>query len=172
VDGGDLIDRSGVVRALRMVRALVTGGILAVGLGVPIASPATAAPLASTYATAAYTYHMPALFSSPNAAVPYVRGSPSGPEVASWGRSASTHGRCTAANTARSLPTPAEAAELLRASRPTGSALKRDANYLSGSWVIDDVAQNGSVFDLVGGYGVSRTLLRPGFDGGFRRTEG
>jgi hypothetical protein len=64
------------------------------------------------------------------------------------------------ANTARSLPTPAEAAELLRASQPTGSALQRDANHLAGSWVVDDVAQSGSVFDLIGGDGVSRTLIQ------------
>ena len=65
-----------------------------------------------------------------------------------------------AANTARSLPTPAEAADLLRAARPTGSALKSDAAHRAGDWVIDDVAQSGSVFELVGGDGVSRTLVQ------------
>lgn len=65
-----------------------------------------------------------------------------------------------AANTAQSLPTRAEAADLLKASRPVGSALKNDAMHRAGDWVIDDVAQSGSVFELVGGDGVSRTLVQ------------
>jgi len=69
-------------------------------------------------------------------------------------------------------PPPAEVADLLRAAEPTGPALKSDAAHRAGDRVIDDVAQSGSVFDLVGGDGVSRTLppcqscvRRPGLRG-------
>ena len=77
-----------------------------------------------------------------------------------WPSASTAESAANAANSARSLPTSAEAADLLRAARPTGSALKSDVAHRAGDWVIDDVAQSGSVFDLVGGDGVSRTLVQ------------
>ncbi|HET9633631.1 MAG TPA: hypothetical protein VFP73_14620, partial [Terrabacter sp.] len=56
--------------------------------------------------------------------------------------------------------TPGQAAERLRRSTPTGAALKADALHRSGSWVLEDVPEKGTVFPLVGGDGVERTLVQ------------
>lgn len=56
--------------------------------------------------------------------------------------------------------TPGQAAERLRRSTPTGAALKGDALHRSGSWVLEDVPEKGTVFPLVGGDGVERTLIQ------------
>jgi hypothetical protein len=69
-------------------------GFLAALLG---AAPASAAPVTPTYDMAAYVYDAPAELSSPDAVASYVRDLRAGPEVASWGRSASTRGCCVAA---------------------------------------------------------------------------
>lgn len=84
-----------------LVVALAT---LAAAVGLPgLALPASARPSASTYDASTYVYDAPALLSSQSAAAPYVRGSPPGPRLASWGRSASARGCCVAANTADDL---------------------------------------------------------------------
>ncbi|WP_235509186.1 hypothetical protein [Terrabacter sp. Soil810] len=56
--------------------------------------------------------------------------------------------------------TPAEAEERIRRAQPSGSALKSDPLHRSGSWVVEDVAEKATVFMLVGGDGVSRTLVQ------------
>jgi len=53
-----------------------------------------------------------------------------------------------------------EAADLVRAAKPIGSALKNDAWHRSASFAVDDIAKNGTVFRTVGGDGVSRTLIQ------------
>ncbi len=58
------------------------------------------------------------------------------------------------------VPTPAEAADLVKGAKPVGSALKSDAAHRAGSFVVDDIASNGSVFRFVGGDGVTRTLVQ------------
>jgi len=70
------------------------------------------------------------------------------------------HGARNTENVARAVPTPTQAADMLRASKPVGSALQRDPMHRAGDWVIDDVARNGSVFEVVGGDGVSRVLVQ------------
>lgn len=59
-----------------------------------------------------------------------------------------------------SLPSPADAADLVRGARPTGSALKGDVFHRSATWAVDDISSNGSVYRYVGGDGVQRTLVR------------
>jgi hypothetical protein len=54
----------------------------------------------STYDVPAYAYDAPAELSSPDTVTTYVRGSPSGPEAVSWGRSVSVSACCSAANSA------------------------------------------------------------------------
>jgi hypothetical protein len=56
--------------------------------------------------------------------------------------------------------TPVEAEERIRRAQPSGSALKSDPLHRSGSWVVEDVAEKATVFVLVGGDGVSRTLVQ------------
>ena len=62
--------------------------------------------------------------------------------------------------TPATTPTPAEVASRLHRAQPVGAALKTDALHRSGSWMLDDVADKGSVFRLVGGDGVERTLVQ------------
>jgi hypothetical protein len=76
-------------------------GFLAALLG---AAPASAAPVASTYDSAAYIDDAAAELSSPDTVASYVRDLRAGPEGASWGRSASTRGCCVSANTSRLGP--------------------------------------------------------------------
>lgn len=66
-----------------------------------VAASASASAVTSTYGydTAAHVYDAPALFSSPDTATSYLRGSPPGPEVASREGSPSTRGCCVAAGT-------------------------------------------------------------------------
>jgi hypothetical protein len=56
--------------------------------------------------------------------------------------------------------TPAEAAAKIRQAAPTGSALKADPLHRSGSWVVEHIAEKATVFPLVGGDGVRRTLVQ------------
>lgn len=74
--------------------------VVAVLVGILGAGPAAVTSPVSTYDTVAYAYDAPALLSSPDAVSAPVRGSPSGPEAASWGRSASVRDRGVAAETA------------------------------------------------------------------------
>ena len=59
-----------------------------------------------------------------------------------------------------SLPTPSEAAEMVRTARPVGSGLKPDAMHDASTFGIEKIASQGSVFRIVGGDGVSRTLIQ------------
>lgn len=59
-----------------------------------------------------------------------------------------------------SLPSPADAADLVRGARPVGSALRGDAFHRSATWAVDDIASSGSVYRHVGGDGVQRTLIQ------------
>ena len=58
------------------------------------------------------------------------------------------------------LPTRAQAAQLLRDAKPVGSAMKADRWHRSGSFVLDDVAEHGTVFRTTGGDGVPRVLIQ------------
>jgi len=58
-----------------------------------------------------------------------------------------------------SLPSPTEAADLIRSATPTGRGLADGVIHRSAPWAVDDVASNGSVFRIVGGDGVERTLV-------------
>ena len=60
----------------------------------------------------------------------------------------------------RSPRTPAEAAESIRSATLGGSALKSDPWHRSGAWVVDDIADRGVVFQIVGGDGVQRMLVQ------------
>jgi RHS repeat-associated protein len=53
-----------------------------------------------------------------------------------------------------------DAAALVRNARPVGSALKNDAFHRAGSFVVDDIAEHGSVFRIVGADDVQRTLIQ------------
>lgn len=55
---------------------------------------------------------------------------------------------------------PADAADLVRGANPVGAALKSDPFHRAGSFVVDDIASNGSVFRIVGGDGAQRTLVQ------------
>lgn len=87
---------------LRNVLTYFAAALLATLAIVPVvgATPTPLAPLASTYDTVAYVYDAPALLSSQSATTKYVRGSPSGPEVASWVSPVSVVRGVVAANTA------------------------------------------------------------------------
>jgi len=61
---------------------------------------------------------------------------------------------------ASSLPSPAEAADLIRSATPVGSALKSDAFHRAAVFGVDDVVANGSVYRHIGGDGVERTLIQ------------
>jgi len=106
-------------RRLAFVLA-VAAAFLAVAAALLATAPATAATPGFTYDTPAYTYAASVELSSPNTATIYLRGSPSGPEVASWGRSASTRGCCVAAEGEASLLARANAARDAELSRLTG----------------------------------------------------
>lgn len=84
---------------IRAVLALVVAAPLGATV---VAVPAIAVQQGanSAYDAVAYVYDAPALLSSQSESTTYVWGSPSGPEAASWGRSASTRGCCVAAETA------------------------------------------------------------------------
>ena len=58
------------------------------------------------------------------------------------------------------VPSAAKAADLVRGANPVGSALKSDAAHRAASFVVDDIASNGSVFRTVDGDGVTRTLVQ------------
>ena len=62
--------------------------------------------------------------------------------------------------TTQALPSPAQAANLVRSANPVGSALKGDIYHRSATWAVDDIASNGSVYRLVGNGGVQRTLIQ------------
>jgi len=71
-----------------------------------------------------------------------------------------------------SFPSPADAADLVRASNPVGSALQTNAFTRAPTWVVDEIASNGSVYRIVGSDGVERTLIQSpgqvnGLDGRF-----
>lgn len=87
--------------ALLAAVLIATVGVLAQVAGMAGAVSASAAATTYAYDSVAYVYDAPARLSSQSAAASYVRGSPSGPDVASREGSASTHGCCVAANTAR-----------------------------------------------------------------------
>jgi len=96
--------------------------VLAVVSGLLGAIPASAAPAARTYDTAAYTYDAPAHLSSLDTAVPAPRGSPAGPCAASW-MSHVVFGRFVlAANTGAGVARPLSQVE----SRTLADALRPD----------------------------------------------
>lgn len=83
--------------------------VVVVGLAGLVVGEATASAVGTTYAydTAAYVYAAPARLLPPDTVARDVRGSPSGPGAASWGRSVSVGGDVVAANTVDDiLPTP------------------------------------------------------------------
>ncbi len=82
--------------------------VVVVGLAGLVVGEATASAVGTTYAydTAAYVYAAPARLLPPDTVARDVRGSPSGPGAASWGRSVSVGGDVVAANTARVAPPP------------------------------------------------------------------
>ena len=82
--------------AAQVVFAVIFGAFTAADV---LPSAAGQETTAYAYDVAAYTYDAPALLSSQSATTTDVRGSPSGPAVVSWGRSASTRCCCSAANT-------------------------------------------------------------------------
>ncbi len=53
-----------------------------------------------------------------------------------------------------------EAGDIIRSAERTGSALKTDAYHLAPDWVVDDIADNGTVFQIIGGDGVPATLVQ------------
>ncbi len=59
-----------------------------------------------------------------------------------------------------SLPSSEQAADLIRSATPTGRALTDDVIHRSAPWAVDDIAIDGSVFRIVGGDGVERTLVQ------------
>jgi hypothetical protein len=59
-----------------------------------------------------------------------------------------------------SLPSVREAANLVRGANPIGSALKSDAAHRAASFVVEDIASNGSVYRIVSGDGVERMLIQ------------
>ena len=65
-----------------------------------------------------------------------------------------------AARAAKAIPTPQQAAQLIRDATPVGSALKADKWHRAAVWAVDDVAANGTVFKIVGGDDVTRTLIQ------------
>lgn len=111
-------------KARRWVAA-VLAGVLAVPLGLAGASAVSAAAPAYSYGAVAYVYDAPTKQLSPDTVASSVRGSPSGPEVASWGRSASVGGCCTAAKTEGGLvniASPARTGHILDGeARPNGT---------------------------------------------------
>ena len=58
------------------------------------------------------------------------------------------------------LPSGSEAADLLKSAERVGSGLKDDKWHRAATWAVDDVAENGKVFPLVGGDGVRRVLVQ------------
>jgi hypothetical protein len=61
---------------------------------------------------------------------------------------------------ARLPRTPSEAEKQVVEAKLTGSAQKTDPWHRSGSWVVDDIAEQASVFTLVGGDGKQRALIQ------------
>ena len=100
--------------------------------GTPSSAAATGGPATSTYDTAAYVYDAPAWLSSQSTVVSYMRGSPSGPEAVSWGRSASVRGGAVAANTV-----PASTVRFSQGS--VNGAAEIEASMRANGWVGDAI---------------------------------
>lgn len=83
--------RGWLALAIALAAFTVSSGLLG-------AAPASAALAAYGYDASAYVYDGPAQRSSPDTAASYARGSPSGPEATSRGRSVSVGDRGVAAN--------------------------------------------------------------------------
>ena len=93
----------GEMRQLRWTIAAVLAALVTALGGLWAAAPASPSTPIAGYDASAYVYDAPAQLLSPDTAATNARGSPSGPDVASWGRSGSTRGCCTAADAARTL---------------------------------------------------------------------
>ncbi|WP_158632657.1 DUF2247 family protein [Amycolatopsis sp. WAC 01416] len=98
------------------------------------------------------------------------------PVAAAVGASAGAAAAKAQVEVAGGLPGPAQVAQLLRDAQPVGSALKSDASYRAASFAVNDVAERGTVFRLVGGDGVQRVLIQApdnmnGKDGRFEWRE-
>jgi hypothetical protein len=63
-------------------------------------------------------------------------------------------------NTGPCLPSPAEAQEMIKNATPVGSARKTDALHRAPNFMVDDIAEKGTVYKLVGGDGISRVLVQ------------
>jgi len=150
----------GLVSRLAALLAVLLVAPIAGASGMPLSAAASAAPAAYTYDASAYVYDAPALLSSPDTAASYVRGSPSGPEVASWGRSVSAGDRGVAANTAEGA---ADAALAAGKTRGAASALQ----LADGSPPIVDVSGSARVInpEMQAALDSIPQDLRPGFHG-------
>lgn len=111
-------------RALLTALLVATVGVLALFVGVAGVVPASAATATYTYDTAAYAYDGPARLASPATVASCALGSPSGLEVASWGRSASARGFCTAAETGAARFTVNSAGEATMSLRAGSTSLE------------------------------------------------
>jgi RHS repeat-associated protein len=59
-----------------------------------------------------------------------------------------------------SLPSASEAQDIIQNARRVGSGLKQDAGHVAPDYVIDDIGENATVFKLIGGDKVVRTLVQ------------
>lgn len=59
-----------------------------------------------------------------------------------------------------SLPSAAEAQQLVQDAEPVGSALKSDVFHRAATFASENIAQDGSVYRIVGGDGVETTLIQ------------
>lgn len=58
------------------------------------------------------------------------------------------------------IPTPTQAQRLVAEGTPVRSALQSDAFHRAPAFVVDDIAENATVFRITGGDGVQRTLVQ------------
>jgi hypothetical protein len=58
------------------------------------------------------------------------------------------------------IPTPSQAQGLVAEGTPVRSALQSDAFHRAPAFVVDDIAENATVFRITGGDGVQRTLVQ------------
>jgi hypothetical protein len=146
--------------------------LLAVTIGMIVTVAATPT---TTVGAASFAYDGPTIarvdvreFEIAGASPAQLSGSREGsasPSAEGWGTSTTPAAPVVAT---KAVPSPGDAADLVRGANPVGSALKSDAVHRSASFVVDDIAANGTVFRTVGGDGVTRTLVQvPGELNGF-----
>jgi len=151
------------------VPAVLTAAVV-VAIALFTAGSALAGTELFTYSTAAHTYDAPARLSSPDTAATGARGSPSGPEAASWGSPASARDHGVAADseaaavngvpkTSPNFKPPTNAPQLPPSDIPAGWRVREmppTVDCPNGYWRLEKPMGNG------GWQGIDPSTMKPG----------